>query len=125
MKWVLSGVAVTVLSPSASTSTTTTGEYDPFGAWIAGVMSETTVANVLVDNPTSEDIEQSTRQHGVSCDLLLHFPKKYHGSLRGCMVALPEPWSATYEVLGDPQPYDPELTPGEHDRKVQVRRVAG
>lgn len=112
------GVGVTVLSPTSSST-------DPFGAPILGVLARTEVDNVLVDRPSDSDIEQTTRQFGVSCDLTLHFPKSCHMSLRGCSVALPVPWDATYEVLGDPEPYDPALTPGEHDRPVHVRRVVG
>ena len=118
MGYALKGVGVTVLSP-------TSASFDPFGAPVAGVSTRTEVGNVLVDNPTDEEIEQSTRQFGVSCDLLLHFPKTCHMALRGCSVSLPEPWDATFEVLGDPMPYDPKLTPGAHDRKVHVRRVVG
>lgn len=114
----LRGVEVTVLAPASSST-------DPFGAPVPGVMERTEVANVLVCSPTAEEIEQTTRQFGSSCDLTLHFPKTHHESLRGCSVALPEPWDATFEVLGDPMPYDPALTPGAHDRPVHVRRVVG
>lgn len=118
MGYGLKGISVTVIT---STSTST----DPFGAPIEGQPTEETVDNVLVDSPTSEDLEQSTRQFGTTCDLVLHFPKAHHGSLRGCKVALPAPWSDTFEVIGDPMPYDPRLTPGAHDRKVPIRRVVG
>ena len=114
----LRGVDVTVLTPTSAST-------DPFGAPVAGVSTRTEVANVLVDRPIAEEVEQTTRQYGVSCDLTLHFPKSCHMALRGCSVSLPEPWDATYEVLGDPMPYDPALTPGAHDRPVQVRRVVG
>ena len=126
MGYGLKGVTVTVLSPNPQ-ETGVTGEYvhDPFGAPVYGTPTNTTVANVMVDSPTTEDLEQTTRQYGASCDLVLHFPKSFHGSLRGCSVAIPEPWGATFEVQGDPMPYDPRLTPGEHDRKVPVRRVVG
>ena len=112
------GVTVTVLSPSSASS-------DPFGAPIEEEPVPTQVENVIVDSPDTKDIEQTTRQHGVSCDLVLHYPKTNHESLRGCKVILPAPWGATFEVIGDPMPYDPRLTPGAHDRRVPVRRVVG
>ena len=118
MRWALRGIAVTVLKPTQSST-------DPFGAPVAGTPVPMTVGNVLVDSPSTEDVEQTTRQFGVACDLKLHFPKTCHDCRRGCSVALPAPWSGTFEVIGDPMPYDPELTPGEHDREVLVRRAAG
>ncbi len=118
MRWALRGIAVTVLKPMRSSA-------DPFGAPAAGTPAPMTVDNVMVDSPTVEELDLSTRQFGVRCDLKLHFPKACHDSLRGCSVVLPAPWSGTFEVIGDPMPYDPELTPGEHDREVLVRRVEG
>ena len=118
MGYGLKGISVTVITPT-STST------DPFGALIEAEPTEETVDNVLVDKPKTDDLEQSTRQFGTICDLVLHFPKTRHGSLRGSKVVLPAPWSETFEVIGDPMPYDPRLTPGAHNRKVLVRRVAG
>lgn len=118
MRYGLQGVDVTVLSPIA-------GVPDPFGMPTPDGEPRTRVSNVLVDRPTDADVEETTRQYGASCDLVLHFPKACHMALRGCSVELPAPWSATFEVLGDPQPYDPALTPGAHDRPVHVRRVVG
>ena len=114
----LTGVAVTVLVPASSS-------VDAFGSPVPGPPDEVAVENVLVDSPSGSDVESTTREFGVSCDLTLHFPKTCLMSLRGCSVALPAPWSGTFEVMGDPQPYDPRLTPGAHDRPVRVRRVAG
>jgi len=122
----LKGIAVTVLLPTdAETGVTGETAYDPFGAPVPGVPGEVAVANVLVDRPTDQELEQTTRQYGAACDLTLHFPKAFHGSLRGCSVVLPAPWSDTFKVLGDPLPYDPRLTPGAHNRPVHVRRVVG
>lgn len=119
MGYALKGVTVTVSTPTHGSQT------DPFGAPIAGAPSTEAVDDVIVDNPSDSDIEQTTRQYGVQCDFVLHFPKAHHGSLRGCSVTLPAPWSCTCEVLGDPMPYDPKLTPGRHNRRVHARRVVG
>ena len=126
MGYALSGVTVTVNVPTYQ-ETGVKGEvvHDPFGAPVAGTPQTVTVHNVLVDRPSDEDVEQTTRQYGAQCDFTLHFPKACHMALRGCSVTLPEPWSCTCEVLGDPSPYDPALTPGAHDRPVHVRRVVG
>lgn len=116
----LRGRTVVVLRP-------TDGGTDPFGEPVEGEPERVKVANVLIDQPTTADIEQTARRFGVSCELTLHFPKSYEASLRGCTVELPAPWERDggWEVMGDPLPYDPALTPGEHDRPVHVRRVDG
>lgn len=118
MPYALRGVEVEVIRPTQAST-------DPFGAPVAGEPQAETVANVLVDSPSTSDIESTMRQFGASCDLTLHFPKGYTQGLRGCKVALPAPWSAEFEVMGDPMPYDPALTPGGHWMPVNVRRVVG
>lgn len=118
MPFALKGVQVAVLRP-------TFGESDPFGAPVQGEPERIDVGNVLVDSPSGEDLESSVRQFGTACDLKLHFPKGFRGDLRGCSVEIPAPWSGVYEVLGDPKPFDPSLTPGEHGMAVSVRRVSG
>lgn len=118
MGWGLKGLTVTVLHPVPAST-------DPFGAPVPGTPAPEDVADVLVDNPTSTDIESTVRQYGVSCDLTLHFPKDYTGSLRGCSVELPAPWSDEFEVMGDPMPYDPALVPTSYGMPVHVRRVSG
>lgn len=81
--------------------------------------------DVLVDAIESAEAQRvgtldERRPRGV---LHLHFPKTYHESLHGCSVELPEPWEGTWEVVGDPMPYDAALTPGVWDRKVMVQRA--
>lgn len=102
------------------------------GGWLEGVeavlldrsMAEVaTVGNVLVGNPSVEESEQAARRYGAECGLTLHFPKSFEGSLLGLSVCLPAPWGGVYDVLGDPLPYDPRLTPGEHNRPVLVTRA--
>lgn len=118
MGWALDGRTVTVLHPVPAST-------DPFGAPIAGTPTREEVSDVLVDSPSSDDIDSTVRQFGASCDLTLHFPKDYAGSLRGCSVELPAPWSDEFEVMGDPMPYDPELVPTSYGMPVHVRRVVG
>lgn len=118
MAYALKGVDVIVKRPMQAPT-------DPFGAPVPGTSPGEPVGNVIVDSPSDADIESTTRQYGASCDLVLHFPKSFTGSLRGCSVELPAPWSDKFEVMGDPMPYDPSLTPGAHNRPVHVRRVVG
>lgn len=54
--------------------------------------------------------------------MTFHFPKTYIGRLKGCLIG----WSARWwEVIGDPQPYSKDSTPGMWNRPVQARLVEG
>ena len=118
MTWPFKGRTVTVLRP-------VDGLADPFGAPTVAGLSREDVHGVLVSQPSTEAVEQTTRQYGAACELTLNFPKSYTAPLRGCSVELPAPWSATFEVIGEPQPLIPELTPDGRNRDVHVRRVIG
>lgn len=62
------------------------------------------------------------RPEGVSVAMTLHFPKTYRESLRGCRVRVR---GTVYRVVGDPQPYTEENTPGLYNRPVEVEAVHG
>lgn len=89
-----------------------------------GEPTRTTVENVIVQRGASADLEAS-RPDGVTVAFTLHFPKAFADSLRGCSVELPEPWEGTYRVIGDPQFYDPNMTPGDWWNPVEVERSDG
>ena len=107
------GETVAVLRPSD-------GRPDAFGAPTRAWGREE-VAGVLVDAPTTSDLGEG-RPDGDRAGLTLHFPSSYAASLRGCRV---ECRGATWEVEGDPQPYEAALVPGPWDRAARVRRVDG
>lgn len=111
------GVAVTVLSPVELGS-------DDFGR-IAVSWDASEVDGVLVDPSTGSEVTDSNRPNGTARRLTLHFPKAYVGGLRGCRVRLSGRWSGTYEVVGDPMPYQDENVPGPWDMPVEVREVLG
>lgn len=73
------------------------------------------VAGVLIAPASTSDFE-ADRPEGYRVDLTVHFPKTYTASLRGCFIDLPSPWPSRVRVIGDPQPYQPELTPGQWNR---------
>lgn len=118
MTWPFKGITVTVLVPTEDST-------DPFGAPVAGKPDQVEVTNVLVSSPSTEAIEQTTRQFGAACELTLNFPKTFTDPLRGCSVELPAPWEGVYEVLGEPMPLMPGLCPDERNRDVHVRRAVG
>lgn len=118
MTWPFKGRTVTVLRPVP-------GAVDPFGAPTVASVSREDVENVLVSQPSTDAIEQTTRQYGAACELTLNFPKTYTEPLRGCSIEMPAPWSGVFEVIGEPIPLQPDLCPDERNRDVHVRRVDG
>lgn len=89
---------------------------EPLREWV----EEAPVAAVVAPGATA-DLD-ATRPQGVRVAFTLHFPKSYEGSLRGCKVRVR---GDEYRVIGDPQPYAPQNTPGRYNRPVEVEAVAG
>ncbi len=113
----LSGETVTVFRP-------TIGGYDRLGnPTITGYTSEV-VPNVLIAPGATEDMEAG-RPDGVVVALSLHFPKSYTASLEGCNVSISGRWAGTYHVIGNPMPYQDNLTPGAWNRVVEVEHAHG
>jgi len=83
-----------------------------------------TVGNVLIVPGSTADLEAS-RPEGVTVAYTLHFPKTFTGSLEGCEVILPEPWSGTYNVIGNPTPYMDANTPTKWHMPVEVEAAHG
>lgn len=117
------GVTVTVKRPVYGT---TGGErvLDRFGNPVAGQPTEETVDDVLVSPGSTSDLEAS-RPEGVTVAYTLHFPRSYAYSLEGCSVVLPEPWSQTCRVIGNPKPYIDANTPTNWHMPVEVEVAHG
>lgn len=94
--------------------------YDDLGEPIYGDPEREQV-NALVQPGSTADLD-ATRPNGVEVVFTLHFPKSYTKSLQACHI---EVRGDTYEVVGDPQPYTPENTPGNWNLPVEVKRVDG
>ena len=112
----IKGVAVTVSSPSSAST-------DRFGNPVITWTTET-VNDVLVSPGATADLEAS-RPDGVTVAYSLHFPKTFTGSLEGCEVTLPVPWSGTYRVIGAPGQYMDENTPTRWHMPVEVEVAHG
>ena len=80
------------------------------------------VDNVLWHESTTDEIDETNRMYGVSCDISLDFPKTFTGSLEGCSVNV---GGTEYRVLGDPIGYMPENTPTPWNRSVKAARADG
>lgn len=79
------------------------------------------VGNVVVAPGSTSDLDAS-RPEGVTVSFTLCFPKSYEGDLRGCTV---EVRGTEYAVVGDPQRYTPENTPGDWNLTAEVTRTDG
>ena len=116
----ISGATVTVITPGEPT-------VDRLGNRVPGAPTSVDVADVLIDAPTTDDME-AARAEGVTLAYTLHFPKGFTASLRGCTVMLPEPWDNDgrgYRVKGDPRPYMDANTPTRWNRQVEVEAAHG
>lgn len=82
-----------------------------------------TVEDVLVEPGPRNDIPDTSRPAGTVVVWKLHFPKPYAKSLRGARIRVRggEPC----KVIGDPQSYTLENTPGRWWMPVEVSRADG
>jgi hypothetical protein len=100
------------------------GARDSFGNDTKGWEKPQDVANVLIVPGKCEELD-ATRPEGVRVALTLHFPKTFTSCLRGAKVTLTGRWAGTYNVIGDPKPYQDANTPNDWDMPVEVEAVDG
>ncbi len=110
---IISGEAVTVRNVSKA--------YDELGEPVGETATETTVANVVVAPGATSDLD-STRPEGVRVAYTLCFPKGADVSLKGATVTVR---GTDYEVVGDPQRYTEDNTPGDWNLTCEVTRADG
>lgn len=98
------------------------GAADPFGR-PAPRWAKVWEGEVVPAPDAGSDLTDSNRPSGTVASLTLHLPESCTEDPRGCRFALGAPYSGTYEVTGDPEPYAKGLlgwrTP------VRVKRVEG
>ena len=88
------------------------------------------VGGVIVQpaDVSKASVGDSTRERRPLAALVLHVPKSCDASLSGCSVELlppcPAAWAGSWDVVGDPMPLDPALTPGPWNREVRVERAS-
>lgn len=102
------------------TVTTKSVTYDELGE-VEGVETASEEVGCVVVPGSSPDLD-ATRPNGVTVSFTVHFPKTYEASLRGASLGIR---GGTYAVVGDPQAYTPENTPGLFNRAVEVTRTDG
>ena len=111
------GTTIKVLRPGV-------GVKDRLGNMVNSNYEEETVDNVLVAPGATKELE-AARPEGVDVAYSLHFPKTYTGTLEGCKVELPSPWTGTYRVIGDPREYMDVNTPTQWHMPVEVEAAHG
>lgn len=94
---------------------------DPFGAPIVTEHVDD-VDNVLVAPGAVADLFESNRPDGVVVRYTLYFPKTFDASLEGCQVNVRGRW---LNVVGDPDHYPADLTPGDWWMVVEVTDTDG
>ena len=107
-------IDIAVLRPKAIT-------VDEFNAKVYEWIEEPDLIAVIATPGTAAELD-SSRPDGVVVSWTLHFPKTYTSSLKGCRVRV---YGIEYKVVGDPQPYMPENTPGAFNRPVEVEAIYG
>lgn len=101
------GRTVTVLDPAV--------ERDDYGRPICSSEARD-VGNVLLAPPDTSSMSQM----GSDVVLVANWPKADPSELAGRLVRV---GGEEYAVVGRPMAYDPELTPGDWDRVVYLRRA--
>lgn len=113
----MKGVTVTLKSK------TKTGT-DDFGQ---PIYSETNVdvSDVLIGEPTTEDIQNAITVYGKRISYTLAVPKGDSNTWTKCQVVLPAPWSETFNVIGEPTIGIEENIPLRWNKKVHLERLDG
>jgi hypothetical protein len=109
----IAGEAVTVRTPTVS--------YDEHMEEVT-TWDEATVQNVIVTPGATSDVLDSTRPDGTRVAFTLGFPKTFTASLRGCRVTVR---GIECAIIGDPQPYTADNTPGPWNYTAEVEAVDG
>ena len=97
---------------------------DPFGAPI-WTETETTVDNVLVGEPSTDEIRTSTDLYGKRIDFMLGIPKGDPNDWQDTTVSWTDAYGRTIkcETFGFPISGVDHLIPGPRHLKVRCRRV--
>ena len=91
---------------------------DPFGAPIYSETFED-VPDVLVGNPTTDDIAASTNLYGKKIELMLGIPKGDSHNWIDTEVII---WGQRYKTFGFPMTAEPENVPLRWGQNVRVER---
>ena len=86
---------------------------------------EITVSNVLVGEPTTDDIESNLTTYGQKTSYTLGIPKGDTNVWEEGEVILPVPFEGRYKVIGHPTAGIEENIPLQWNKKVNLERLEG
>ena len=81
------------------------------------------VDNVLVGQPTADDMPTQAELQGRRVDYMLAIPKGDAHEWRDTEVILPEPFAGRYRTVGFPVAGIEDLIPLDWNKKVKVERI--
>ena len=86
---------------------------------------DVSVEDVLIGNPSSDDINDAFTQYGKQVAYTLCIPKGDTNTWEDVDVVLPEPFAGTYHTIGYPMAYVPaNIPPGVRwNKQIKVERV--
>jgi hypothetical protein len=87
--------------------------------------TDVTVADVLVCNPSADDINDAFTHYGKMVAYTLCIPKGDTNIWEDTEVVLPAPWAGTYHTIGYPIAYIPENIPSgiRWNKQIRLERV--
>lgn len=86
--------------------------------------TDISVDNVLVGQPSSDDISNAQIMYGKTIAYTLYIPKGDTNVWEDTTVVLPEPFSGTYHTVGYPEAYIPaNIPPGiSWNKRISIER---
>lgn len=89
--------------------------------------SETTIEDVLVDEPSTDDIQNALTMYGKRISYVLAIPKGDTHSWEDTEVILPEPFAGRYRTIGVPiariEANIPDVI--RWNKRVKIERITG
>ena len=113
----MKGVTVTLKSK------TQTG-LDDFGQPLY-TETDIAIADVLVGEPSTEDVQNALTAYGKQIAYTLAIPKGDSNNWYKAKVVLPAPWDATFNVIGDATIGIEANIPLRWNKKVHIERMDG
>lgn len=113
----MKGITVTLVTKTQTGS-------DPFGQPII-TKTEIPVDNVLVGEPSTDEIQNALTLFGKTVAYTLAIPKGDTNIWEDTEVILPEPFAGTYRTVGFPTAGIEENIPLKWNKKVRLERITG
>lgn len=83
------------------------------------------IADVLVGEPSTEDVQNALTAYGKQIAYTLAIPKGDSNNWYKAKVVLPAPWNATFNVIGDATIGIEDNIPLRWNKKVHIERMDG